>query len=88
MRTERANLPGKCLHKRHCQFKLSVGKLLQAFLFFLLLCPHIHKSEKLAVQAALEQGTFPGDTHNDRTFTIWLQLNVSCSAHLPLSADC
>lgn len=31
---------------------------------------------------------FSGDAHNDWTFTICLQLNVNCSAHLPLSADC
>lgn len=40
MRTEMANLPGKCLHKHHRQFKLSVASQQD---FFLLLCPHVYK---------------------------------------------
>lgn len=44
MRTEMANLPGKCLHKHHCQFKMSVGKLAQDFFFIVKPpCPQVAK---------------------------------------------
>lgn len=38
MRTEMANLPGKCLHKHHRQFKLSMGKLAEDFFIVMSTC--------------------------------------------------
>lgn len=49
-------------------------------------CSHLAELV-LVIQAALEQKIFRGYL-NDRTLSIWLQLDVNCFTHLPLLADC
>lgn len=59
MRTEMANLPGKCLRKHCRQFKLSVGKLVKSSFTVMATCPQVGKV--LVVHAALEHRMFSGD---------------------------
>lgn len=64
MRTETANLPGKCLHKHQRQFKPSIGKLAHVFFY-----RYVHMSTSviiLVVQATLKRQMFSGDIHSDQ----------------------
>lgn len=80
MRTETANLPGKCLRKHHCQFKLSVGKLAESFFIVMSTCPQVVK------YLLFEQPRFSGHIPSNQTSTICLPLDMNnCSAHLSLS---
>lgn len=66
MRTEMANLPGKCLRERRRQFKLSAGTPAQDFFFFFIVTST--SVVILVVQATVEHQMFLGDARGDQTF--------------------
>lgn len=72
MRTEMANLPGKCLREHRRQFKLSVGTLAQDF-FFTVTSTSVFI---LVVQATVKHQMFSGDTPGHQTFSILAALKT------------
>lgn len=74
MKTEMANLPGKCLHTCRHQFKLSTCKLAQDFVFNCY--THMSTSVIILVQTTLKQLMFTGDIQSNQTWPFCSQLDA------------
>lgn len=82
MRTEMANLPGKCLRERRRQFKLSAGTPAQDFFFFY--C-YVHKCRNTCCSSnSTSTKCFRGTLAVIKLSSIWLHLRREQSLSTPV----